>query len=859
VALPTGTVTFCMTDIEGSTRLLAELGDGYGPVLQAHRGIVRDQLARHDGVEVETEGDAFFCVFLRAIDAVRAAVEVQRCLAAHPWPDGTTVRVRIGLHTGEGVISDGGYIGLDVHEVARVSAAGHGGQVLLTAATHALLEGHWPAGVGDEPVGVHSLKDLPAPVALFQVVADGLERRFPPLRTLERPDYELPATPSPLFGRDEDVRAVRAALADHRLVTLTGPGGVGKTRLALQVAGLARGEFPDGVVFVPLAEIRDPELLPDEVARALALPAASFGTEGVDRLVGHLRGRRMLLVLDNVEQLGDGAEVIGRLLDAGPELRLLTTSRGPLRLREEQAYPVPPLARDAASDQFVERALAACPDLRLGPAERDAVVRIVDGVGGMPLAVELAAARVRTLDPVRLADRLGSQLRLLAGGPRDLPRRQQALRSTLVWSYELLDEPTRWVFAALAVFPGGATLDALEDVLAGGAADVDVLTSLEALVDQGLLRRSPLDAGRFETLQVVRELAAELLADTDEGPRIWRRAAERLADLAAETGPRLTGMDRVGCLERLEGELENVRAALAWATEVDPPLAARVVAPVWRFWQMRGRLREAHVLLEQLRDRLPEGRPEIRHDVLTALGGIAYWQDDLPAEERAYTGAVAAAEEAGDKRATAEALYNLGFTLWQRERGSEADALADRAQAMFEQLGDRGGVARVLWLRGLVALMGHRLEEAEARFVDSIERLRGGADVFSLGWALRMLGRTLVLQGRADDARQRLDEGLRLLAPGGDVSAIVLHLCDFAALAALEGDVEREVRLVGAVRRLQEATGTDLVDHPNNAIPGIDDTLARLGTEADRLLAEGAAMTDDEVVAYALRDEPAAT
>ena len=856
--LPTGTVTFAMTDIEGSTRLLAELGDGYAPVLEEHRAIVRGELARHSGTEVETEGDAFFCVFERAAAAVSWAVGVQRCLAAHPWPAGGAVRVRIGLHTGEGRFSGGGYVGMDVHGVARISAAGYGGQILLTAATHALLEGHWPPGIADVPLGVHRLKDLPAPVALHQVVADGLERRFPPLRTLERPEYDLPIEPTPLFGRDHDADAVRDLLTGHRLVTLTGPGGVGKTRLALHVAELSRADFADGVVFVPLAEVRDADLVPDEIARALAVPAASYGGEGVGRLAGHLRGLEMLLVLDNVEQLGEGAEVIGRLLAGSPGVRVLATSRGPLRLREEQQYPVGPLERQAAVDQFVERAHAVRPDLRLGPAEMAAVTRIVDGVDGLPLAVELAAARVGTLGPAHIADRLSSQLRLLSGGPRDLPRRQQTIRAALLWSYDLLDDPARRTFAAFAVIPGGATVDALEEIAAPDPRGPDVLGCLDALVDQGLVRRASDGSDRFTTLQVVRELAMEVLEDRGEQQAVWQRAARRLAALVARTAPLLLTEHPAGHLDLLQAEHDNIRAALAWATAHEPVLAAAIAAPAWRFWQMRGYLREARAALEAVRDGLPDDAVDARFDVLTALGGVAYWQRDLAAGEAAYGAALTLAEGTGNRSATADALYNLAFPVWQRGRLAEAADLATRSGDLFAELGDGDGTGRVLWLRGDLALLMGDLAEAERLQRESVARHRTGRNAFQLGWSLRMLGRTVLLQGRAGDAREILDESLRLFAPSGDVSALVLHLADFAMLAGLEGDVERQARLMGALRRLKDLTGTELVDHPVNQVPGIDETLARLGAHGETLLAEGAAMTDDDVVRYALGEPVAA-
>ena len=851
--LPTGTVTFCMTDIEGSTRLLADLGEEYAGLLLTHRAIVRAELVRNHGIEVSTEGDSFLCVFVSAVDAVRTAVAVQRCLAAQAWPGGREVRVRIGIHTGEGVRAGEGYVGMDLHRVARVSAAGYGGQVLVTAATYGLLEGHWPPGVSAVGLGRYRLKDLSAPETLYQLVADGLDRRFPPPRSLGRAVYDFPTASAPIIGRDEDAQRVTELLAEHRLVTLTGPGGVGKTRLALHLGAQLQDDFPDGVVFVPLAEVRDAELVPDEIARALALPAAaSAGPLGVTRLVDHLHDRRLLLVLDNVEQLGAGADVVGQLLRAAPGPRVLATSRGPLRLRDEQQYPVGPLSRDAAVEEFAERAGSVRPDLRLGQLDRDAVERIVDGVGRLPLAVELAAARVSVLSPAQIADRLGAQLGLLSGGPRDLPARQQGLRNTLTWSYELLDEPARRVFAALAVFPGGATLDALGEVLDG----TDPLEPLAALADQGLVRRADDAGGRFTTLQVVREFAAERLEESGDGTAVHRRAAARLVRLAVAAEPLLVAAERAEGLDRLQAEHDNLRLALTWTTEHDPPLAAQLAAPLWRYWLMRGSLREGRAVLEALLERLDPADGPARYAVLTALGGVAYWQRDVPATEAAYAEALRSAEAWGDAGAQAEALFNLAFPVWMQERMDEANALADRSQRLFAERGDDDGVARVIWLRGVVAVLTGKVTEARHLLEDAVDRLRATPDVFHLGWALRMLGRTLLMQGESGPARERLRESLRLFDRAGDVSAILLHLADFARLAALEGDVEKEVRLVGAMRRLQRLTGTDQVDHPVNQVPGLAATLAELGADGDRLLAEGAAMSDADAVRYALEERP---
>jgi non-specific serine/threonine protein kinase len=381
----------------------------------------------------------------------------------------------------------------------------------------------------------------------------------------------------------------------------------------------------------------------------------------------------------------------------------------------------------------------------------------------------------------------------------------------------------------------------------------DPLDAVVALVDQGLVARR---SDRFTTLQVVREFAGEQLSEGPDGPAVWRRAADRLARLSGCAGPQLVTAGRAEWLDRLQAEHDNLRVALAWATEHDAVLAAGIAAPIWRYWQMRGPLREGRAVLDAVRERLGPDDLPARYAVLTALGGVAYWQRDLFGGETVCSEAVGLAERMGDRHALAEALYALAFPVWQQGRLDEAGELAERSQQLFTELGDTGGTARTLWLHGVLAVMTGKLETAERLLRESVERHRGGPGVYYLGWSLRMLGRTLLLQGRPTEARGPLTESMRLFAAAGDVSAILLHLADFASIAALEDDPERELRLVGAVRHLRQLTGTDLVDHPVNAVPGLDEVEARLGPDAGPLLAAGAAMTVDELVAYTL-GEPA--
>jgi len=577
-ALPSGTVTFLFTDIEGSTRLLRDLGpERYAEALVEHRGLLRSACAGHGGTEVDTQGDAFFYVFTRASDAASAALEAQAALSGVP------IRVRMGLHTGEPLVIEDGYVGVDVHRAARIAACGRGGQILCSQTICDLLEGFQLRDLGE-----HRLKDLTRPERIFQL-GDG---EFPPPKSLNQTN--LPIAASPLVGRQQELtELVELLRSDRRLVTVTGAGGSGKTRLALQAAAEVVDDFADGVFWVSFAALRDPELVVPAIAQTL-------GAKG--ELVEHVRAKEILLLLDNLEQLLDAAPALADLLAAAPNLKLLTTSRSPLRLEAEREFPLEPLAEGEAVSFFLAKALDAGQEL----VADETVSMICRRLDRLPLALELAAARVRLLDPSTLLRRLERVLPLLTGGLRDAPERQRTLRATIEWSYELLDEEVRRLFAALAVFAGSFSLEAAEEIC---GADLE---SVAALVDQSLLK--PIDDGRFLMLETIREYALERLAAIGEEEQLRERHADAFTVLAEQAH-----MERYQAegewLPRLKEEHDNLRAALDWAAERDAERQLRLAGCLGWFWAsqshlIEGRLRLAQGL-ERSGDRVGVARPRI--------------------------------------------------------------------------------------------------------------------------------------------------------------------------------------------------------------------------------------------------------
>ena len=868
--LPTGTVTFLFTDIEGSTRLLQQLGDAYPALLSEHHRLLRAAVEAGGGVAIGSEGDSLFAAFGSASAGLVAAVEAQRALAAGSWPGDSEVRVRMGLHTGEALVRDGTYVGLDVHRAARIAAVGHGGQILVSESSRALVEQSLPSGVELRDLGRHRLKDLAQPERIFETVIAGLPSQFPPLRSLDATPNNLPTQLTSFIGRAREVAEARRLLSETRLLTLTGPGGAGKTRLSLQLAAEVASDYPDGVFFVPLDSIEDANLVAPAIVQALGLREAA-NQPPAERLAEYLRDRRLLLVLDNFEQVLPAAALVGDLLRASAGLRVLASSRATMHLYGEHEYEVPPLglpetganpdpaelSRYEAVSLFTQRALAVKPDFVITAANGAAVAEICSRLDGLPLAIELAAARVKLLPPQALLARLGRRLDMLDAGSRDLPARQQTLRGAIAWSHDLLDSAAQRLFARFSIFVGGADLEAAEAVCGDAALDV-----LAGLVDQSLVRQEEADGEpRFAMLFTIREFALERLAASDEATAVAERHAAVYLALAEASAPGLTGTDQKRLLDRLGLENGNLRAALTWSIEHDDAeTALRLGYALWRFWQMRGMLLEGADWLERILA-LPEAEayPGERAKALEAAGGVAYWRAQMPIALKYYEASLELCRSIGDRAAIANALYNLGFpTLVDGSRVQTSRVAFEESLAIARELGDKAFIARVLWGLGNAHYFAEESEAARDVLTEDVALFRTMDDSFSLAWALHTLGLVYNRLGQtATHAAPLWREALKHFATVGDVTGIAGVLGDFALVGVAEGDLLRAIRFYAASERLASAGGTGLV----NLLNKMEQTYPQVATldpaEVEAAIKEGEAMTIEQAVEYALGASPA--
>ncbi len=898
---PTGTVTCLFSDIEGSTRLELDLGTAaYRTLRERHRDLLRGAFSANGGVEQSTEGDSFFVLFDGAREAVSAAVDAQRAIATEPWPDHATVAVRMGLHTGEVERVGDDVIGIAINRTARIASVAHGGQVLLSEATRALVADGLPDGVTIRDLGEHRLKDLRAPERIAQLVITGLRAEFPPLRSIDARPNNLPIQLTSFVGREREVAEATELLARSRLLTLTGPGGTGKTRLSLQVAAAAADAYPDGIWFVPLETVRDPALVGPTIARALGL-TDSLSRPAADAIADAIGDRPVLFVLDNFEQVVEAGPMVADLLRRCLGLTAIVTTRVALRVSGEQEYPVPGLPsppdtrqlsemerlnlprglRDGALETvrtfeavrlFVSRATAVRPGFVLTDANAPAVAAICATLHGMPLAIELAAARIKLLTPEQILTRLEHHLDALTAGSRDLPERQQTLRGAIAWSYDLLDDGSRRLLDRLSVFRGGFELE-MADAICGPAAEVggDVVDRIGELVDQSLVRIDEEHTEpRFTMLETIREYAAEMLAARGETVAIGARHGVAMLELAEAAAPNLGGVDQRMWLDRLEREHDNLRAALDRATAgPEPELAARLAYALWRFWQQRGYLTEARARFESMASMDWSLEPVIRARFAEAFGGTAYWQSDAPAARRWYGEALAIWRSIGDPREIANALYNRSYAdlivimdgTWVPGNLENGRAMLEEALAIYRELGDGAGEGNIVWGLGSYYFFTADATSAEPWFRRALELHRAGGRRTMEAWSLHML--TLALVGQKDfvQAHETGRHALRHFQEVGDISGLTQSLDNLAIIATAEGDMDRAGRLWGAARQLQASSGADLAGYNQQVfeIFHIPTPVQALSPDVlARLAAEGAGMRLDAVSAYALGDEAVA-
>jgi predicted ATPase/class 3 adenylate cyclase len=865
--LPTGTVTFLFTDIEGSTRLLQDLGDRYAAVRDEHAAIVRWAVAEAGGVEVSTEGDSFFVAFASPVEAVRAAVAAQRGLSAHDWLPGRPVRVRMGLHTGEGVLGGDNYVGLDVNRAARIAAAGHGGQVIVSDATRGLVEHALPEGVSLRDLGAHRLKDIVLPEHLHDLMVEGLRADFPPPRTLDARLNNLPVQLTSFVGRQEEIAEVIELLDRARLVTLSGPGGVGKTRLAVAVAQRLRDRFDAGIVFVPLAAVTRPELALASIARAVGADLA--GTRApLEALAEQLGDDRWLLVLDNLEQVTDVAGDLGELLARCPGVAILATGRTVLGLGAEREYPVAPLLlpgdptgvpvealmASPAVALFVERARAVRHDFALTEANAWAVVALCRRLEGLPLAIELAAARARLLDPDALLSRLAGSLDALGTGALDLPERQRTLRATVDWSVDLLEEAERSLLEVAAIFVDGWTLQAAAQV--AGLEEDQALDRSEALARHSLIYLDRTELGsRLRMLGTVREFVAERLGARPDLAEIQRRHAECYRGLAEQADRPLRGVGQGEWFERLEAEAGNLAAAVGGSLAHTPTPLPHLFRVLWLFWSARDHLGEARAWVDQL---------------LPAADAL----DPQARAELAWT-ALVTADEVGDDQAVLAARQRLGPLLagiddpylqavselamaWTAPVVGDLDGALRGALASLEQLRGQDEpfwMALAVGTAGLVETTVGRHDDAQRHLREARDLGKRFDDAWMAAWSRVLLGTLAVVRGRLEEARALLEEALELSLAAHSTRSVTLCLAAFGRLALVEGDAARAALLAGATEGLRRRVGLrSLVVLRQGEAELVAQVRQALGADRfEEVFAAGARLTQQEAVA-AVRD-----
>jgi predicted ATPase/class 3 adenylate cyclase/DNA-binding CsgD family transcriptional regulator len=815
--LPIGTVTFLFTDIAGSSNLWEQQPNTMSEALPRHDAMLREAIESRQGVVFKTVGDGSHAVFGNASDALAAAVAAQRAILAEPWETAAPLRIRVALHTGVAELRGGDYFGSPLNRTARLLAAAHGGQILLSLVTTELVRDQLPPDLALRDLGVHRLRDLTRPEQIFQLVAPDLPADFSPLNTLDQRRHNLPAQPSALIGREWEVTNICALLSrdDVGLVTLTGPGGAGKTRLALHVAAELLDQFSDGVYCVALAPISDPDLVVPAIAQTLGVREAGERAI-VDQLKQYIAGKLRLLVLDNFEQVLESALLVKDLLTAAPMIKILVTSRAALRLSGEHEFSVPPLTlpdrvhlppRDRlihyeAVRIFVERAQAVRSDFTITDANAPAVVEICHRLDGLPLAIELAAARSKLFAPAALLERLSSPLALLTSGPRDLPARQQTLRATIEWSYNLLPARERTLFTRMAAFVGGCTLDAVEAVCAGtaglepgvgAAAPVPILESVEALLNQNLLRQieGADDEPRLVMLETIHQYARDRWSTNGATHALRQRHADYFLGLAELADSMLRGPEQGMWLARLEAEHDNLRAALEWYKTADPERCLRLAGALWHFWEMHSHLSEGRAWLRAVLQMQASATVAARARALNGAGVLAYLQGDYQNASAFLQAGLDLFRDLHDNTGAAHILRSLGLVAWFQGDHGTARMQLEASAALFREVPYTWGIADALHWLGHVMLEQDDGALAGALFEESLALFRTTGDNRNIALPLKDIGLIASLRGDAATAGALYEESLSLSRAVDDTWHIAETLQRLGDLARRDGDYQR--------------------------------------------------------------------
>ena len=868
-------MTLLFSDIEGSTALLTRLGaDLYAGTLSAQRVLLREAFGSHGGEELGTEGDSFYVVFAAAIDAVRSCLAAQRALSSYSWPGGASVRVRMGLHSGEPARHEDAYVGMDVHRAARIAATAHGGQVVLSEATRQLVQSQLPDEVSLLDLGWHRLKDIEEPERIFQLVAAGLDERFPALKSLGA-RTSLPLAPTPLVGRVADLEQLRATVLqpDVRLVTLTGTGGVGKTRLALAGASSLSEAFQHGVFFCAMAAVSETEAIWKAIAERLGV---GEDRPAPDAVTDYLRTRRALLVLDNLEHLDGAAEVVATLLGAAPELVILATSRRPLHLQGEHEQPLGPLdvPRDpgveavtssGAARLFIQQANMVKPGFAITSENAADIAAICRRLDGLPLAIELAASRAKLLAPKALLARLGRSIDLAAG---DLgrPSRQQTLRATISWSCELLRPDLELVFRRVGVFAGGGELDALAAIAESDRAPdngIDPLQQVAELLDVSLITVTDGVGGepRVVMLETIREYALERLEASGELEVTRRRHAEFYAAVAEQAREQLQGPGRLATLDLLEAEHDNMRAALRWSLE-EPTAGAesdggrsviglRLVRALAQFWYEHGHATEGRRWLERAIELASDDAGAPLAHVAHWLGVLLQQQGENDAAYLLFERSLAIWRDLDDESQTARELNSLGITSRHLGRLDTARSLLEESIALARELADGARLAATLNSLGHVETDAGNLDRATEVLQEALALDRQLGDVLGVTIDQQSLAVTSLCAGRAEEAAELVSSTLDYVVASGHVEFLATTVELSAAIAARLGDSRRAARLCGAAAGIRERAAMP-IPQPDEALlerflGPVRATIARTVWDAE--VKAGRALSQDQVMA----------